>query len=80
MRDTLLISGLQVEHQTAPLGIDVAHPRFGWKLQSKLKNTVQTAYQVQLFAGQELEADTGRVESESSTEVEIAGWAASPMI
>lgn len=79
MKDPLLINKVYVEHQTTPIGIDVAHPRFGWKLESKLENVTQIAYEVLLFADQEMAADTGRVDSAGSTEVEIAGWSASPM-
>lgn len=79
MKDTLWINGLVTEHQNTPMGIDVKNPRFGWKLQSKLQDVVQTAYQLQLFADQTLAADTGKVESDASTEVVIEGWEASPM-
>lgn len=79
MKDTLWINGLVVEHQNTPMGIDVKNPRFGWKLQSRLRDVVQTAYQLQLYADQTLAADTGKVESDASTEVVIEGWEASPM-
>ena len=79
MNDVLLINSLVVEHQNNPLGIDVKNPRFGWKLQSKLKNVIQTAYQLQVFAGQTLAVDTGKVESDASVEVAIEGWETSPM-
>lgn len=79
MNDPLLIAGFVVEHQSAPLGIDIKTPRFGWKLQSKLRDTVQTAYRLQIFTDQKLAVDTGRIESETSTEVVIEGWEAAPM-
>lgn len=79
MYDSLLIADFVVEHQVTPLGIDIKTPRFGWKLQSKLRDTVQTAYRLQIFADQKLEVDTGRVESEESTEVVIEGWETAPM-
>ena len=73
MNDVLLINSLVVEHQNNPLGIDVKNPRFGWKLQSNLKDVVQTAYQLQVFVGETLAVDTGKVESDASTEVVIEG-------
>ena len=79
MNDPLLIFNLVVEHQITPLGIDIKTPRFGWKLQSRLRETVQTAYRLQIFEDQELVVDTGRVESGDSTEVVIEGWETAPM-
>lgn len=79
MNDTLFINSLVVEHQTTPLGIDIKNPRFGWKLQSKLRDVLQTSYQLQVFTDQTLAVDTGKVESENSTEVVIQGWETAPM-
>lgn len=76
MNDPLLIADFVVEHQSAPLGIDIKTPRFGWKLQSKLRDTVQTAYRLQIFTDQKPAVDTGRIESETSTEVVIGEWEA----
>lgn len=80
MEDILILSGLSIEHQTTPMGIDVKAPRFGWKLESTLRGVQQTAYQIQVYAGQTLAADTGKAESAASTEVVIQGWQTSPMI
>ncbi len=79
MKDILILSGLSIEHQTTPMGIDVKVPRFGWKLESALRGVQQTAYQIQVYVGQTLVADTGKVESAASTEVVIQGWQTSPM-
>ena len=37
---------LQTEYQTAPLGLDEAHPRFSWQMNSSVRNTKQTAYRI----------------------------------
>ncbi len=79
MRDQLYVDSLVTEHQITPLGIDIKRPRFGWKLRSKERDVVQTAYRLQMFAGQEPVVDTGRIESDASTEVVIEGWEAAPM-
>ena len=77
--NTLYLTDLTVEHLTSPLGIDVKHPRFGWKLNNTLKNTRQTAYQIMLYNQDQLVADTGLIESDQSIEVEIASFEATPM-
>jgi alpha-L-rhamnosidase len=35
-----------VENQKNPIGIDATSPRFSWKLESKKRNVVQTAYEI----------------------------------
>ena len=44
------VVSLHCENQNNPLGIDVAHPKFGWILQSKAgeRGQYQTAYQIQV--------------------------------
>ncbi len=79
MKDELWITDLTIEHQTAPMGIDVQNPRFCWKLQSRLRNVMQTAYRLQIYEDQILAADTGKVQSVDSTEVVIGGWKSAPM-
>ena len=44
----LKLYDLTVEYKTAPLGMDEAHPRFSWKLQSDRMNTRQSAYQIKV--------------------------------
>ncbi|WP_455501344.1 family 78 glycoside hydrolase catalytic domain [Gemmiger sp.] len=56
--------GLTVNHRAAPLGIAPEEaPYFGWKLQSEARNTMQTAYRLQIYAGDAVMYDSGRVES-----------------
>jgi alpha-L-rhamnosidase len=42
------IKNLQVEYQTAPLGMDEAHPRFSWQMEStgSARNEQQSAYRI----------------------------------
>ncbi len=40
--------GLTHEYRSNPLGTDALHPRFGWKLVSARRNTMQSAYQIQV--------------------------------
>jgi alpha-L-rhamnosidase len=40
------INNLQVEYQTAPLGLDEAHPRFSWQMESPVRGEKQRAYRI----------------------------------
>ena len=40
------VYGLTVEHRTDPLGVDAAHPRFGWRMRSAGRGRNQGAYEV----------------------------------
>lgn len=77
--NTLFLTDLVVEHQRNPIGIDCRQPRFGWKLNSDGFEVMQKAYQIILFSGTELVADTGIMESDQSIEVSITDWEAYPM-
>ena len=46
----LAVTGLLTEYRTNPLGADVLRPRFSWRLESATRNTMQTAYQLQVAA------------------------------
>ena len=74
------VSGLRVEYLSNPLGIDAARPRLSWRLASSERNTMQTAYEIQvanseanLTRGKLLFWDSGRVVSEASVFVDYAG-------
>lgn len=43
---TLVVTGLETEAEGAPLGIDLAHPRLSWQLESSLRDVDQLAYQI----------------------------------
>ena len=83
--DSSEISALRVtepktEHLTKPLGIETAHPRFRWLLESERRGELQTAYQVVVATSPEkLQAevgdkwDSGKVASDNSVEVVYGG-------
>ena len=74
----LTVKNLTVEHMTNPIGLDVSEPRFGWKLESGKKNVHQTAYQIRLYKENELAADTGKLDRDTSIEVTAEGFRAEP--
>lgn len=77
--DTLYLTNLTVEHLKSPIGIDVKNPRFGWKLHSTCCNTIQTAFQIQIYQEDALVADTNVVKSHESIEVIVPDFEAKPM-
>lgn len=77
--DRLLITDLTVEHLDTPLGLDIACPRFSWKLRCQRENTVQSSYRLLITAGEEIAADTGRMEDSQSIEVSVPDFIARPM-
>ncbi|MDO4285075.1 MAG: family 78 glycoside hydrolase catalytic domain [Eubacteriales bacterium] len=77
--ETLSLYGLSVEHQSLPMGLDEKRPRFGWKLYSSRKETVQSAYRLRIYVENTEICDTGRVASAQSIEVEAAGFSPEPM-
>ena len=71
---------LQCEYQSAPLGIDHQHPRFGWWFASAGRDEIQTAYQVgvsssieNLIANKFDLWDSGKVASDESAHVVYMG-------
>ena len=66
------VVALRIEHKTNPNAIDSPKPRFSWQLQSRWRETVQRAYQIQVARSErELRAgrliwDSGRVNSAES--------------
>ncbi|MFD4552927.1 family 78 glycoside hydrolase catalytic domain [Streptomyces sp. NPDC058469] len=74
------VSGLTVEHRTDPLGVDAAHPRFGWRTASAARGRHQTAYRIKvatsprhLTHGTADIWDSGRVDSADSVAVRYSG-------
>jgi len=79
------VEGLTVEHRTNPLGVDAAHPRFGWRTASSARGRRQTAYRILVASSAERPArgradvwDSGRVASADSVAVRYAGDALHP--
>jgi alpha-L-rhamnosidase len=76
----LVPTQLRCEYQVNPLGIDETAPRLSWQFESKARAVKQTAYQVLVATSVEAlergEADlwdSGRVESDQSTQVVYRG-------
>jgi len=74
------VSGQRVECLANPVGIDAVRPRLSWRLVSTGRNTMQTAYQLQvaigeanLARGEDLLWDSGKVASDASVFVDYAG-------
>ncbi|WP_035154864.1 alpha-L-rhamnosidase [Cohnella thermotolerans] len=73
----LKLQSLTCEYRTGLLGTDVRIPRFGWKLISEMRGTVQRAYRIQV-AGPDANFeeplwDSGRVESDRSIHIPYGG-------
>jgi alpha-L-rhamnosidase len=71
---------LRCEYQQNPLGIDVLAPRLSWRMVTNERGVLQTAYQVQaatsaeaLSAGAPLLWDSGRIDSDVSSQVAYGG-------
>jgi hypothetical protein len=78
----LRVVKLRCEYAKDPLGIDVAQPRLSWQVQSDARGQRQTAYQVMVASSADLLGrekgdlwDSGRVESDQTTQVPYAGTA-----
>ena len=64
---------LRAEYRTNPLGADAVAPRLSWQLQSSVRGTMQSAYELQvatdsadLVAGRRLAWDSGRLADANS--------------
>lgn len=73
-------TNLRCEYLSNPLGIDVVRPRFSWVLDHSERGESQSAYQVLVATRPELldkdqgdQWDSGKVQSEDSTQVEYDG-------
>jgi alpha-L-rhamnosidase len=76
---TLSVKNLRCEYKVDPLGIDVRKPRLSWEMESGERGVMQTSYEVRV-AGSEAELakgkviwSSGKVDSDSSNQVEYAG-------
>ena len=76
----LAIGRIRVEYQRNPLGIDVLAPRFDWLLHADARDQIQAAYRILVARDPGTLADdrgdlwdSGKVDSEASTQVVYAG-------
>lgn len=77
----LIVTNLRVEYLKNPVGIDETSPRFFWRIESDMKRTMQTAYQLRVSRSDnfsdpvELVWDTGERTTDQSIQIEYAGSA-----
>jgi alpha-L-rhamnosidase len=71
---------LRTENATEPLGLDVEHPRFSWRLEANHDDVAQSGYQIQvatsrhaLSRGRPDVWDSGKVTSSQAAQVEYGG-------
>ena len=50
----LRVTDLRTEQLKNPLGIDICHPRLGWRIESDEQNVMQTAYHILVASSPEL--------------------------
>ena len=43
------ITDVRVEYRKNPIGLDVKKPRFSWKMESYEKDTMQSAFRIQVM-------------------------------
>ncbi len=68
--------GLLCENRTNPIGLDVSHPRFSWKLVADRRNEMQTAYRVEVSEHENFNGhvwDSGKIVSDSSVFITYKG-------
>ncbi len=77
---TLRVTTLQCDHDTDPLGVDVAAPRLSWQVESNERGQKQTAWQILAASSPELLTqdhgdvwDSGRIASDATTDIPYAG-------
>jgi alpha-L-rhamnosidase len=74
----LQVHDLKVEYFENPVGIDDTNPRLSWKMNSEQRNTMQTAYRVQVstdkdFTKPDITWDTGKVDADQSIHLHYTG-------
>lgn len=77
MRNLLKVCDLRCEYKKNPIGIDILIPRLGWKIEADKRNTLQSAYEIQVT--QENSSflsifwNSGKVKSDRSMQVDYKG-------
>ncbi|MFR9496275.1 MAG: glycoside hydrolase family 78 protein [Rikenellaceae bacterium] len=74
------VASLKCEYRTNPLGINVEQPRLSWKLESKRRNTMQSAYEISVASSKRGIGsakseiwNSGKVVSDESIQIEYKG-------
>jgi hypothetical protein len=81
----LLVTNLRCEYRQNPLGVDVAHPKFSWELQSSQQSVVQAVYRILVADDPALLQknegntwDSKKINSRTSIQVEYSGKVLQP--
>lgn len=69
----LQVTRLLTENQLFPFGIDVQTPRFSWQLNSPLRNTQQTAYELKVTQDKKTVWQSGKISSDQSVFIPYQG-------
>ncbi|WP_231426200.1 MULTISPECIES: glycoside hydrolase family 78 protein [Pedobacter] len=76
----LTLSGLTLNYKSNPIGIDTNAIRFGWKITSDVKQTIQKTYEIRvgqnendLIHNKNLTWNSGKIESDQSVHVVYRG-------
>ncbi len=72
------VQNLLTENRKGPIGMDITVPRFSWQLVNEKRNTMQTAYQVQVFSSGNNKIpvwNSGKIGSDQSVFIPYAGSA-----
>lgn len=67
------IKELHTENQPFPFGIDNTQPRFSWQLNSPVRNSMQTAYELKVMLDKKTVWQTGKINSSQSVFIPYAG-------
>ena len=77
--DKSYLTDLSVEYMSEPQGIDIASPRFGWKIGSDSYGAAQTAYRIEVAESPAMLSagtctyDSGKVDGDASVGIEYKG-------
>jgi len=72
----LQVTELYCEYRKNPMGLGVGRPRISWKLASEARSVLQSAYEIEVSQDADfrsVEWNSGKVESDQSLHVELAG-------
>ncbi|QNL52356.1 glycoside hydrolase family 78 protein [Olivibacter sp. SDN3] len=75
----LSVTDLKINYKVNPIGLDDTNPRFAWKLQSSLKEVMQTGYEIRVGTDSKKMSDkalswhSGKIESDQSIHIPYAG-------
>jgi alpha-L-rhamnosidase len=67
------VENLLTENLHKPIGLDISQPRFTWQVTSNRNNTMQTAYEIKVESGREVDWKSGKKASDSSVMVAYQG-------